>query len=118
CTGRWPIGIEHGVSVGPRAALAAGTLTLARRFSGARASLDPGRRSLALGVSGLRYAGLAAYDARCRSFPAWLELGRGTVLLRVDDRGARYPLTIDPFVQVAKLTASDAQPGDSLGHGV
>src|SRR5437763_33345 len=100
------------------AAILAGAIqqrTLAPAGAGARASLDPSRRSLALGGSGLRYTGLTAYDARGRSLPAWLDLAGGTVLLRVDDRNARYPLAIDPFVQVAKLTASDAQLGDSLG---
>jgi hypothetical protein len=39
-------------------------------------------------------------------------------LLRIDDRRARYPLRIDPFIQQAKLTASDAAGGDELGYSV
>jgi hypothetical protein len=44
------------------------------------------------------------------------------VLIRVDDEGARYPLTIDPFIgdltETAKLTALEANVGDTLGTSV
>ncbi len=36
----------------------------------------------------------------------------------VDDRGASYPLRIDPFVQRAELTATDAAVGGELGFAV
>jgi hypothetical protein len=42
----------------------------------------------------------------------------GELLLRIDDREARYPLRIDPFIQQAKLTASDGASGDQLGGSV
>jgi hypothetical protein len=46
-------------------------------------------------------------DARGRRLPATLALVGGSLRLRVADRGAHYPLRIDPFVQQgAKLTAS------------
>jgi Ca2+-binding RTX toxin-like protein len=35
-----------------------------------------------------------------------------------DDRDARYPLLIDPYLQAAKLTASDGATDDSLGFSV
>ena len=38
-------------------------------------------------------------------------------MIRVDDAGARYPIRIDPFIQQAKLTASDG-PGGFLGASV
>ena len=38
--------------------------------------------------------------------------------MRVDDASARYPLTIDPFVQQAKLTASDGAADDNFGFSV
>ena len=38
--------------------------------------------------------------------------------IRVDDRGAHYPLTIDPFFQAAKLRASDPNQDDALGASV
>jgi hypothetical protein len=40
-----------------------------------------------------------------------MEVRGEELLLRVDDAGARYPIVVDPFVQQAKLTASDgAEP--------
>jgi hypothetical protein len=44
--------------------------------------------------------------------------GRPPLLLRLDDQGARYPLTIDPFVQTAKLTASNKVKSDYFGRSV
>ncbi len=41
-----------------------------------------------------------------------------TLLVRVDDAGARYPLTIDPLIEQAKLTASDGAAGDRFGVSV
>jgi hypothetical protein len=66
------------------------------------------------GVS-LAYRGLVASDALGRQLPARIELRGDRLLLRIDDRGARYPVRVDPFVQQAKLTASDGAPGDELG---
>ena len=40
------------------------------------------------------------------------------LLLRVDDTGAQYPLRVDPFIQQAKLTASDGAAYDQLGYSV
>ena len=72
---------------------------------------------------GLRYAGLRATDARGRSLRAWLQVRNGRVLVRVNDRGARYPLRIDPFVQQAELNPSDGvgangDNGDRFGYSV
>ena len=113
-----PLGLEQGFTLqAPPAAHHSGPLTLALGLSGnLKASLDRGHRGLTLGRS-LRYSGLSASDARGRSLRTWLELHGRTVLLRVDDAGARYPLKIDPFVQQAKLTASDGAE-DALSFSV
>jgi hypothetical protein len=66
----------------------------------------------------LRYGGLVASDARGRALRSWLELVGGHVLIRVDDRGAVYPLRVDPFVQQAELTAGDGAADDTLGGSV
>src|SRR6185295_18317578 len=39
-------------------------------------------------------------------------------LVRVEDRGARYPILVDPWVQKAKLTANDGAANDHLGRSV
>jgi hypothetical protein len=57
--------------------------------------------SLAGGGS-LRYSGLSVLDARGHALPAWLSARARGLSLYVDDRGARYPLRIDPFVQQGK----------------
>ncbi len=67
----------------------------------------------------LRYVGLRAIDARGRVLHAWLDASVGRLLVRVDARGARYPLRIDPFLQEgAKLVgtgaAGDAKQGWSV----
>ena len=40
------------------------------------------------------------------------------LLLRVRDTAARYPVVIDPWVQLAELTASDGASGDAFGSSV
>ena len=50
--------------------------------------------------------------------PAWFELRRGRIEIRVNDASARYPVRIDPFVQRGELTASDGGSGDRLGYSV
>jgi hypothetical protein len=40
------------------------------------------------------------------------------LLVRVEDKGARYPVVVDPWIQQAELTASDGVASDSLGWSV
>jgi len=70
------------------------------------------------GKTGVHYAGLSAADAAGKKLPAWLEVQGEQLLLRVSDTGARYPVVIDPWVQLAELTASDGAPGDTFGSSV
>jgi hypothetical protein len=116
-----PLGLEQGFTLAaPPARHAAGALTLALALSGnVHASLTRGVVTFA-GPDGasLAYRGLVASDATGRRLPARIELVRGRLLIRVDDAGARYPLRIDPFIQQAKLTASDGVAGDVLGYSV
>ena len=57
-------------------------------------------------------------DATGRRVPASLAVEGQAVQLRVDDAGAAYPLTIDPWFEQAKLTASDAAANDEFGGSV
>ena len=66
----------------------------------------------------LRYWGLVASDARGRQLPARIVMSGRALSMRIDDRGARYPIRVDPFVQAAKLTASDGAAGDEAGTAV
>ena len=66
----------------------------------------------ARGAVVLRYGGLVATDVRGVGFRSWLALQGGRVQIRIDDRGARYPVRIDPFVQQgSKLLGPGASGG-------
>ena len=112
-----PLGLEQGFTLGaPLPGRGHGPLTLSLALSGNAASLLPGG-GLGFSGSSLRYQGLVASDGRGKSLRAWLELHGRTLLLRVSDANARYPLTIDPFVQQAKLVSSESAQ-NNLGYSV
>ena len=69
------------------------------------------------GQTVLHYGGLLAWDARGRHLPVVLAAHKGGFALRVDDRQAVYPITIDPIVtnETVKLLASDGAAGDLFG---
>jgi formylmethanofuran dehydrogenase subunit D len=94
-------------------------LALSRELT---AAVDDDRTGLSLkapdGKAAFRYTGLSAADAAGKKLPAWLEVQGGQLLLRVRDAGARYPVVIDPWVQLAELTASDGTSGDTFGASV
>lgn len=113
-----PLGLEQGFDIAQRPA-GSGALTLSLAVSG---SVRRDKRAVLL-PGGLRYAGLRATDARGRSLRAWLQVRDGRILVRVADRGARYPLRIDPTVEQAELTPSDGvgcdgDCGDEFGYSV
>ncbi len=114
-----PLGVEQGFTIARApAGHAPGPLTLALALSGdTRAALSADGGSLTFSGphgSSLRYGELLASDARGRALRSWLELRGGRVLLRVDARGARYPLRIDPFVQQGPKIAGEGFFGCSV----
>jgi hypothetical protein len=117
-----PLGIEQGFTVASRPAGTGKSLTLAMRLGGSLRARLAGSQVRFVTRSGrvaARYGGLVAVDARGRRLPAALALAGGSLRLRVDDRGARYPLRIDPFVQQgAKLTGSGATGTGHFGNSV
>ena len=96
-----PYGLEQGfIVVKPLAHT--GSLVLALGISGSLRPEQIGSQILfttSSGVTGLRYGQLDAVDATGRRLPAHLQLRKGVLQLRIDTRGARYPLRIDPFIQ-------------------
>jgi hypothetical protein len=67
----------------------------------------------------LRYGGLMAWDATSREFPARMILEGQTLTLEVDDRGAVYPLTVDPTVEyLSKFLPTDGLRYSLLGYSV
>ena len=89
---------------------------------GLTAMVDPDRRGVSLYKDSeralARYAGLTVLDAQGREAPTWLEVEPNRLFIVVDDRNLDYPLVIDPFIQKAKLTASDGAAGDFFGYSV
>ena len=118
-----PLGIEQGFTLARRPVGEHGPLTLALSTSGNLSPrlVDGGQGLSFANVAGriaLRYGGLEARDAKGRQLRAWLVPSRGGLSIRVADRGAAYPLHIDPFVQAAKLTAAGAVETNTLGYSV
>jgi hypothetical protein len=119
-----PLGLEQSFTLarrprGPRSGPL--TLSVGRLPAAMSARVSSDRRSVVLSVGErevLRYGGLFVSDRSGRSLPARTEVSGGRLLLRIDDRGARYPLRVDPFVQAAKLSASHGGEGDLLGTSV
>ena len=119
-----PLGLEQGFTI-PKAPSGhpAGPLTLSMTLTGdAHAVLAAGGASLTLshtGGSSLRYGGLLATDAREHLLHSWLQLKAGRLLIRIDARGARYPLWIDPLIQQGhKLDGEEAKGQAEFGWSV
>ena len=112
-----PRGLEHGYTLArrpepPSPDAVASPLSL---LLNTRGTLSPRVGDDALGVhfqdeSGttvLKYAGLKAWDADGRALATRFEAaGDGQVRLLVEDRAARYPITIDPLARQAFAKAS------------
>ena len=98
-----PLGIEQGFDVAARPTAAAGPLTLSLALSGNLAAhLRNGSVLLTGRGTTLRYGNLYATDARGRVLRSWLQPVNGHVLIRVADRGASYPLHIDPLIRAGR----------------
>jgi hypothetical protein len=118
-----PLGLEQGFTLAhPIAGTVSGPLTLSLALSGnLRATVAERGRALVLSRDGqavLAYRGLSARDARGRALRSWLSLHGGRVLLHVSARDASYPLTIDPFIQQAKLTDATNDAAAYFGYSV
>jgi Divergent InlB B-repeat domain/FG-GAP repeat len=110
-----PSGLEQGFVVGSRP-VGDGPLVLSVALRGnGGARLVHGQVLL----GGLRYGGLVVTDAAGHAVRSWFELARGRVLIEIADRGAVFPLWVDPFVQQgAKLTGSGEVGNAQFGISV
>lgn len=118
-----PVGLEQGFTLErPPAGIGSGPLTIALALSGdLTAGVNQDRSGLTLTAKGqplLQYTGLCAYDATGKELRAWLEIGGQQLLVKVDDAQARYPVVVDPFLQAAELTPSNAASNDYFGYSV
>jgi hypothetical protein len=117
-----PLGIEQGFTVPHRPAGEAGPITLELTLGGGvQARKAPSGTILLTRADrpGLSYGALAALDATGRELPTALRIRNDVLVIQVGDRGARYPILIDPlFQQGSKLTASGATGAGALGFEV
>ena len=116
-------GLEHGYTVRERPEGGPGPLelTLAVRGDLCPHVQDDGRGVSFVDAAGacvLTYSGLIVRDSQGRPLPAVLALGGEGLSLRVDERGASYPLHIDPIAQQAYLKASNTGAADFFGRCV
>jgi hypothetical protein len=96
-----PLGLEQGFTVA--SAPATGQLSIVMALSGNTSpQLARDAQSVTFmrnGTRALRYTGLSVTDATGRRLPSSLALAGRELSIRVQSTGARFPLTIDPFVQ-------------------
>jgi hypothetical protein len=118
-----PLGIEQGFTVGrPLGLRPGGTLTLRLALQGGlRPTLMTGGRGVELtrtGIPVLAYGELEARDARGVPLESSMHLLGKQILLEVNTRGARYPLSVDPLIQAApKLVEGTAEGLDGGDFG-
>jgi len=123
-------GLEHGFTVKERprdGAVALNSQPATLNFflavrGGLRPELSPDGLAVRFvdehGAAVINYGGLKVWDAEGKSLPAEFVPAEEGVRMSVDERGARYPITIDPIAQQAYLKASNTDAGDEFGSPV
>jgi hypothetical protein len=108
-------GLEQGFAL-ERRPTGEGPLVLELALSGASATLADAALRLEAGTGRrLAFGELAAWDAAGSALAARFELpAEGRIALVVDDRGARYPLTIDPLLTATADTQLEADQTNSF----
>ena len=66
----------------------------------------------------LSYSGLAAWDARNRPLPAWLETRSGGLTVVVDDRHAAWPIRVDPVLHTEQWFQAGPHNGAHFGNSM
>ncbi len=118
-----PEGVEQGFTISGRPR-GEGGVRIRGRFKAEGFELQPAANERGLTLRNrvdaavLTYAGLVARDARGIELPSRLDLRGSDVELVVDDRSARYPVTIDPLLSAPSWThegdLANAQYGFSV----
>ncbi len=124
-------GLEHGFTIEKRPDNAPGSQPSTLNFLLAtrgtlRPSVTPDAQGVLFqdeaGATVLNYTGLKVWDADGKTLPSHFEAaGENRIRLMVDERAARYPITIDPIAQQAYLkpaAVGTTQAQDSFGWSV
>ena len=116
-----PLGLEQGFDV-TRRPRGAGAIQLGIAVDGTEGVTLDGRRAASWKLPEgrvLRYSGLSATDAAGRHLDTSLRVRHGRLSILVDDRGARYPIHVDPLIQQgAKLVGTGESGAGWLGFTV
>jgi hypothetical protein len=118
-----PLGVEQGFSLrrSPAGRGRLVNLVLKPVSPGMRPALDAARHDVEFlhhGHVAFRYGELEVRDASGRSLPAWFALRGRRVVVRFDDRGASYPLVVDPVLETSEIIDPEGNAGDVFGHAV
>jgi hypothetical protein len=117
-----PEGVEQGFTI-TRRAPGAGEIRVAGSVETTfRIRAAEGGRALEFldgrGATALRYDQLTVRDAAGRDLPARLEVRDQLIAIVVDDRGAAYPIVIDPLLSSPAWTQDSDQAGAAFGASV
>ncbi len=111
-------GLEQGFDVHQRVG-GNGPLNLRLSVGAAELSGDDNGVTLQQGDQQLHYRGLKAWDADGVVLASRMSVVENRIELSVDDRDARYPITIDPLLTgVADAQLESGQTSGQLGHSV
>ncbi|MBN1850854.1 MAG: FG-GAP repeat protein [Deltaproteobacteria bacterium] len=96
-------GLEHGFTI-PKRPKGKGDLRLELSVTQAKARLENDTVVFTTSTGRqLQYGGIKAYDTAGKTLPAYITVpSPDRLIIAVDDRGASYPIVVDPF-----LTATD-----------
>lgn len=113
-------GLEQGFTIAARPA-GSGRCCIEGTVGGMLGATAEGERVMfrqADGPAALRYGSLLAIDARGRELPAEIELAENRIRILVDDCDARYPLMIDPLIDVPAWECHGDQFHASVGQSL
>ena len=119
-----PLGLQQGFTFESRPSpLVEGPLEVRMALSGdVTGEVNEGGASALLrsrgGRNALRYGGLYAYDAAGVELGTRLEATSSGLSILVEDLGAQYPITIDPFIEKDYLSGSAEDPREKFGASV
>jgi hypothetical protein len=111
-----PFGLEQGWTV---TAPGVSPLTVDVTVSGGDVNGDGSRLTLTSAVAEpIVVSGLSAFDATGRQLAASFVVTNAGFQVRVDDRGAKFPVTIDPVYTTATTTLDGEADGDGFASAV
>jgi hypothetical protein len=111
-----PEGFEQGFTITERPA-GGGALVLELAVGDATTELIDATSAVFTATDGfsVRYSGLSAVDRGGRRLDARFAEARNGLSIEVDDRGAVYPVVVDPIVTPATWTVTGGQSGARFG---